>query len=242
MFRGLGPVWVIVVAILSGGMARAQMPFPNDLVPSRSALERLGLERQWFAVVPLVEAERLLKISLSEQTIYAQTSYWNLCVRWRIRPLALVESRGERSGFARGVAANKFAVFATNANILHSLDRKTGRPIWKYDLSTIPTTTPAADENRVVVGTTSGKIIGFNLKSKDSLGNEHVLTSVLPSWSWASSGAVTTRPLLADQVFVYANGAGQAYVAMTQERTRALSVPDGRDDWRRVWTTTPAHS
>ena len=48
MFRRLVPLWVIVSTIMAGGSARPQMPFPVDLVPTRTALERLGLERQWF--------------------------------------------------------------------------------------------------------------------------------------------------------------------------------------------------
>ena len=41
---------------------------------------------------------------------------------------------GERTGFARGVAANCFAVFVTNADTLFALDKKTGRPIWQARL------------------------------------------------------------------------------------------------------------
>jgi len=74
MFRRLVPVWVIVCTIVAGASARAQMPFPVDLVPTRTALERLGLERQWFGVVPLTETERLLKISLTEGLLFAQTN------------------------------------------------------------------------------------------------------------------------------------------------------------------------
>ncbi len=228
MFRGLGPVWVIVGTILAGSSARAQMPFPHDLVPPRSALERLGLERQWFGVVPLIETERLLRISLAEQTIYAQTSYARLhafdAESGRLLWSAFL---GERSNFARGVAANSFAVFATNANILHALDKKTGRRIWTYDLQTIPTSTPAADDHRVVVGMTSGKLIGFNLKKKDAQNNEQILTSVLPTWSWATGGPVTTRPLLADQLVAYGGGASQAYVAMTEETTQLYRFSTG---------------
>ena len=68
---------------------------------------------------------------------------------------------GERTGFARGVASNSFAAFVTNANILHALDKKTGRPIWQQNLNTIPTSTPACDENLVSVGMTSGRVVGF---------------------------------------------------------------------------------
>ena len=76
MFRRLVPLWVMVSTILAGGSAaRAQMPFPVDLVPTRTALERLGLERQWFAVIPLVETERLMKITLAGDMMFAQTDY-----------------------------------------------------------------------------------------------------------------------------------------------------------------------
>ena len=46
---------------------------------------------------------------------------------------------GERTGFARGVAANSFAVFVTNADNLLRARQEDGTPIWKYDLGTIPT-------------------------------------------------------------------------------------------------------
>ena len=75
MFRRLVPLWVIVSTILAGGSGHAQMPFPRDLIPKRTALERLGLERQWFGVIPLVETERLMRITLSGDLLFAQTDY-----------------------------------------------------------------------------------------------------------------------------------------------------------------------
>src|SRR5438105_13021966 len=74
MFRRCLPVWFLLT-LIAGSSARAQMPFPRDLLPARTALERLGLERQWFAVVPLVETERLLRISRTSDRLFAQTSY-----------------------------------------------------------------------------------------------------------------------------------------------------------------------
>ncbi len=75
MFRRLVLLWVFVSTLLAGGSARAQMPFPVDLVPNRTALERLGLERQWFGVIPLNATERLMKITLTGDLIFAQTDY-----------------------------------------------------------------------------------------------------------------------------------------------------------------------
>ena len=75
MFRRLVPLWVIVSMMMAGGLAHAQMPFPVDLVPTRTALQRVGLERQWFGVIPLVETERLMKITLANDLLFAQTDY-----------------------------------------------------------------------------------------------------------------------------------------------------------------------
>jgi len=228
MFRRVGLVWVIVVTILAGGTARAQMPFPTDLIPARTTLERLGLERQWFGVIPLVETERLLRISLAEGILFAQTNYARLHSFDAESGRHLWSAQlGERSGLARGVAANSFAVFVTDANILHAFDKKTGRLIWKYDLGTIPTSTPACDEDRVIIGMTSGKIIAFDLKKKDPKGGERILTSVRPAWSWQTGGPVVTRPLPALHVVAYGGGKGKAYVAMTDEVTQLYRFPTG---------------
>ena len=168
MFRRLVPLWVIVSTILAGGSAHAQMPFPGDLVPNRTALERLGLERQWFGVIPLVETERLMKITLAGDLMFAQTDY-AIVHAFDAESGRLLWSAqlGERTGFARGVTANSFAVYLTNANYLHALDKKTGRRIWQHNLGTIPTSTPACDDDLLMVGMTTGKLTTFRLKQTD---------------------------------------------------------------------------
>ena len=99
MFRRLVPLWVIVSTIMAGGSAQAQMPFPVDLVPTRTALERLGLERQWFGVIPLVETERLMKITLAGDLMFAQTDYaMRPRVRRRVGAAALVGSTWGTNG------------------------------------------------------------------------------------------------------------------------------------------------
>src|SRR5271165_153522 len=167
MFRRLVSALVMVGTILFGGTVKAQRPFPANLVPKRSALERLGLERQWFAVVPLVETERLLAISIGADLLFAQTSYAMVhAFEAETGRLLWSAQIGERTGFARGVAANSFSVFVTNANIFHALNKKTGRPIWRTNVNTIPTSSPACDENLAMVGLTSGMLTAFNLKKK----------------------------------------------------------------------------
>ncbi len=102
MFRRVLPIWVML-SIIAGSSARAQSPFPRNLVPSRTSLERLGLERQWFVVVPLVETERLLRISRTDTLLFAQTSYAKLHAYDAETGRRLWTAQlGERTGFARG--------------------------------------------------------------------------------------------------------------------------------------------
>ena len=187
MFRRLVPLWVIVSTILAGGSARAQMPFPVDLVPTRTALERLGLERQWFAVIPLVETERVMKIAFTGDLVFVQTDYAIVhAIDAESGRMLWSAQVGERTGFARGVASNSYAVYLTNANMFHALDKKTGRPIWRHNLGTIPTSSPACDEDVAMVGLTSGIIVTLKVKYNDGKGNETILTTPIPAWKWDS--------------------------------------------------------
>jgi outer membrane protein assembly factor BamB len=228
MFRRLVSAWVMVGTILVGGSAKAQRPFPVNLVPKQSALNRLGLERHWFGVVPLVETERLLRISVADKTkkpgdralLFAQTSYAMLhAFDAETGQLLWSAQLGERTGFARGVAANSFAVFVTNSAQFFALDKKTGRLIWKVPLATIPTTFPACDEERAMVGLTSGKLYAFALKKRDEQGNETILNVAQEAWNWQAGGQMLTRPLPAEQVVVFGSSDGKAYVVMANEPT-----------------------
>jgi outer membrane protein assembly factor BamB len=228
MFRRLVPCWIFVIGILASGSARAQMPFPVDLIPTRTALERLGLERQWFGVIPLVETERLLRISMSGDRLYAQTDYAMVhafdAESGRLLWSAQV---GERTGFARGVTSNSFAVFVTNANILHALEKNTGRPIWTENLNTIPTSPPACDENLVAVGMTSGRVVGLKIKIRDDKGNESILSHPRKTWAWTTGGPVLTRPLPASQFVAFGSSDGKAYVVAANESTSLYRISTG---------------
>jgi outer membrane protein assembly factor BamB len=227
MFRRSLAVWVLLF-IVAGPSARAQMPFPRDLIPGRTTLERLGLERQWFAVVPLVETERLIRISHAQDLLFAQTNYARLhTFSAETGRLLWTADLGERSGFARGAAANSWAVFATNANMLFALDRGTGRALWRTNLATLPSSSPACDESRVLVGMTNGMLSGFRLKDIDAKGNEHIRDKPYPLWSYHAGGPVRTRPLTADHLIAFGGGDNKAWVVMADEPTVLFRLSTG---------------
>ncbi len=136
---------------------------------------------------------------------------------------------GERTGFARGVASNSFAVFVTNANMFHALDKKTGRPIWRHNLGTIPTSSPACDEDLAMVGLTSGKIVALNLKTKDEQGKRND-----PDHADSRPGTGTPADrcppgLCRPSTFVvFGSADGKAYVGRWPvERTPLFRIPTG---------------
>jgi outer membrane protein assembly factor BamB len=213
MFRRLVPVWVIVSAIGCSVSARAQSPFPVDLLPTRTSLERLGLERHWYGVVPLVETERVIRISLSGAIVFAQTDY-AMVYAFDAESGRLLWSTqlGERTGFARGVATNSFGAYVSNANNFFALDKATGRLVWRMALTTIPTCSPACDENLAMVGLTSGLLIAVRLKQKDAAGKETITSSPHEAWRLHADGPILTRPLPAEQMVAFASVGGKVYV------------------------------
>jgi PQQ-like domain len=228
MFRRLVPLWVIVSTILAEGSARAQMPFPVDLIPSRTSLERVGLERQWYAVIPLVETERVMKISLTGDLVFAQTDYAIVhAIDAESGRLLWSSQVGERTGFARGVASNSHSVYVTNANYFHALDKKTGRYIWKHNLGTIPTSSPACDDDLAMVGLTSGRLVTLRVRKKDGKGNTTLLTEPFEAWNWHTGGAMLTRPLPAGQFVSFGGADGKGYVVESTDGTSLFRVVTG---------------
>lgn len=227
MFRRSVPVWLLL-SFVAAPSARAQMPFPRDLIPGRVALERVGLERQWFSVIPMVETERLTQISRTPDLLFAQTSYARVhTLDPETGRILWTASLGERSGFARGVAANSWAVFATNANMLFGLDRGTGRQLWRINLGTLPSSTPACDESRVMVGMTNGMLIAHRLKYLDEKGNEHIYDKPLPLWSYHAGTAIRTRPLPGENLVCFGGGDNKAWVVLADEPTVLFRLPTG---------------
>jgi outer membrane protein assembly factor BamB len=227
MFRRSLPIWVIL-SIVADSWARAQTPFPRDIIPGRAALERLGLERQWFSVIPLVETERLLRISRTQDMLYAQTSYARVhALDAETGRIVWTASVGERSGIALGVAANSWAVFVTNANMLFGLDRGTGREMWRINLGTLPASTPACDESHVMVGMSNGMLIAHRLKYLDQKGNEHLYDKPLPLWSYHAGSIIRTRQLPAESLIAFGGGDNKVWVVMADEPTVMFRLATG---------------
>jgi outer membrane protein assembly factor BamB len=227
MSRRLFLVWALLA--LTASSARAQMPFPSDLLPKRQALGRVGLERQWKGVVPLVGNEKLLSVSFAGDLVFARTSKGFLhAFNAETGQLLWNAKLGEMTVKPMPASTNSFAVFVTNLNYLYSLDKKTGRPFWKHDLGTLPASPTACDEKRVMVGMAAGKLYGFNLHvANKKTGLLSISDSPKYAWNWQTHDTMDTRPLPAGQLVVFGSDDGMVYVAFSGESTMLYRIATG---------------
>jgi outer membrane protein assembly factor BamB len=219
-----------VTLVLWGAAARAQVPFTQDLLPTRTALARLGLERQWMAVVPLDGDERVLSISLSEDLFFAQSNkgYFHAYKAETGQHLWTVRL-GLQTAQARPASVNSFGVFVTNLNRLFALHKTTGRTIWEKELEgTLPSCSTACDEDLVMAGFDNGKIYAYKLKEKDKKSGKVTLaTKAIDAWNWQTGGKVETRPVPAGRLAVFGSDDGKVYVARTDEPTMIYRILTG---------------
>jgi outer membrane protein assembly factor BamB len=214
MARRYAVAWV--AAILAVTTARAQIPYSKDLIPTRTALARLGLERHWMGYVPIVGAEHVLTISVADNLFFAQTDQANFYVYdAESGRLLWTANLGSRSATAQPASVNSRLVFLTHATQLVALDRLTGRFVWETDLHALPTSATACDETQVMVGLSTGKLVSYAIY--DPGDKRKALYDVpRPNWNWQTSrGALTSRPLPAQQFVAFGGQDGKLYVALS---------------------------
>ncbi len=218
----------ILLMLATALPARAQVPLARDLVPTRTALARVGLERQLMLIVPMQNEERLLGLSMSDGLLFAQTDRGYLHAYDAESGQALWTNRlGTRAARARPVAANSFAAFATNLDKLYAIDRRTGSTIWRAPLGALPSSSVAADEDRVMVGLANGKIYAFGLKTVNEKKEPIISSRPLDAWNWQANGAIETRPLPAMRMVAFGSDDGKVYVAMSEESTMLYRIATG---------------
>ncbi len=139
----------------------------------------------------------------------------------------MVSVSGGSTPNARPVSSNSYMVFGTSADVLNALDRKTGRTIWTTHLGTIPTCGTVADEDRVMVGTIDGKVLGYSLRSKGPKGEVKIRDKPVEEFGWQTGGPVYTLPLSAEHMVAFGSSDGRVYVVMNNERTPLYRIRTG---------------
>jgi len=226
--------WVFLT--LMGTSVSAQIPISKDLLPTRTALGRIGLERHWMAAVPMEPTEKLIEISMADNLVFAQTDHAGFHVFDAESGRRLWSKHlGRQLADAFPASANSRLVFVTNSNLLYALDRQTGRTVWVENLSVLPSSPTACDEERVMVGLSTGLLRAFSLLVrdekgllvKDSTGQPVLSPKAIFAWNWQTNGPLRSRPLPAGRLVVFGGHDGRAYVALADTPKMLYRIATG---------------
>jgi outer membrane protein assembly factor BamB len=157
---------------------------------------------QFYQVVPLDGSEKLLELSIDDGMLFAQTNRANFYAYDAETGRYLWGAHlGAVSTKAEPATVNSTMVFGTNSNQIFALDRSTGRQLWKKELGTRPSSSTGADEDRVMVGLESGKLVNFDARTS------------LEKWNIQSNSRVTSHPVLANKVVAFGSEDHKVYLA-----------------------------
>ncbi|MDB5351883.1 MAG: outer membrane protein assembly factor BamB, contains PQQ-like beta-propeller repeat [Planctomycetota bacterium] len=219
------------VAVTPGEMsafAQSTVPLPRTTLPTRTALTRLGLERGWYAIVPLgFGSEQVQSINLAEDMFFIQTNLANLHVYEAETGKYLWGAKlGRETLDAQPVSVNSDQVFVANGPDLISLDRRTGRLIWTARMPGSAVGATAANEHRVMVGLAGGKLVSFNARDESHSKPPGRSAGTFAS-AWQTNANLTARPVPAGRVVAFASQDSRVYVTMEEPPTILYRYPTG---------------
>jgi outer membrane protein assembly factor BamB len=206
---------IIAIGLAAAPSAPAQLAFTSSTLPSRTALGRVGLEKNWYTVAPLGDVtERVLRISLAEGDLFVQTNR-GLVHAYDAESgrLKWTHRLGYATAAANPVSVNSDRVFVTNSKELHCLDRATGTEVWQVRLDDHPSSPTAADEETVVVGLSNGKVSAYSIRDHSKDKPKAGYSAATNLFNWKTNGKVTGRPIPADKVVAFASQDGRVYSA-----------------------------
>jgi outer membrane protein assembly factor BamB len=153
----------------------------------------------------LTGAEKVNWLSIDSDLLFAQTNLANFYVfEAESGRLLWTAHLGRVTSQSFPASVNSQAVFVTNSNHLYALDRRSGRQVWMKELSDLPTSPTACNEDRVVVGLQSGKVAGYNAKTG------------APDWFLSANGKVSSRPQLTERVLAVGSQDGKVNVSQSE--------------------------
>ena len=193
---------------LAVGTARAQVPYGTQVIPSRRSLARVGLDLQFTSVVPLQGSEKLIQVSIDDGMMFAQTNHANFYAFDAESGRYLWGAHlGDVTPKAQPASVNAFGVFVSNSNELFGLDRRTGRQMWKKELTDQPASSTAADADRVMLGLESGKLVTYDARTG------------VEKWNIQTNARVSSRPVMAGRVVAFGSEDRKLYLSNINQPT-----------------------
>jgi outer membrane protein assembly factor BamB len=176
------------------------------ITPSDAA--RHGLERAWFAQVPVdASRSRVTNWYLYYDRLYCVTDSGLVSALNAETGARLWTKQIGRQGFpAMGPGANSKYLGVISGSRLYMLDRATGRLEWSRQLGSAPSSGPALTENFAFIALVTGRIEGYNLTEPETR-----------PWYYQSKGRTYLRPTTTGSVVSWPTSLGYLYVSRADD-------------------------
>jgi outer membrane protein assembly factor BamB len=160
-------IGVMATLVLSQALATAQTSrtYTHPTVPSEADLDRLNLKVGWRVYVP-TEGRRdgLFRVQVVDGLILVQTISGTVTALNPLDGSTLWRTRvGSAYRASQPLGYNDRAVYLVQGTHLYSLDRKTGRLRWEFDMPNAANAAPAADAEHVFVPMGTRDLLAFEV-------------------------------------------------------------------------------
>jgi outer membrane protein assembly factor BamB len=202
--RGRFLIAALALASLDAVAPTARAQHGAGPLVSYDSAARVGLERAWFAQVPLDPSRsRVTAWQLHQNRLYCVTDAGIVTAIDAETGASLWSRQVGRPGVpAFGPDANdKYLGVVTSAQ-LYMLDRETGRLKWRRVLGSAPSSGPAMTKNYAYVALVTGRIEGYRLDDPAT-----------QPWYYQSKGRTYLRPTTTGSVVSWPTTEGYLYVS-----------------------------
>ncbi len=189
-----------VISAVQPVFAQGNLVSASPLPPSR-ILIHFGLEQGWWGQAVLNSTrDKIRHIAIDERSvIVVSTSGIVTSFDAENGRKMWVTRVGRRDHISFMPVMNKKQVLIASGMKLFSLDRLEGGVTWEIDLPKMPSTAPAADDERVYIGTLDGSVYAFDLKKIEELYQERLLPEYSLStraWRYKAGKKITSPPVV----------------------------------------------
>lgn len=207
-------------------------------LPTEPALNRQGLTRRWWAQTTInSRRDKVLYLTVDEHTLFVQTS---------AGVISAFDSETGKHLWSRNVGRPDRAVFPATLNDdllfvvnglrLYAVQKTSGGILWETGLPGQPSSSPAADGQRVYIGFLDGSLYAFDLAQIRDLNAQGKLTNYTKqavAWRFQTSEPIAIPAVPEGKLVAFASRNGSLYSVGAQdhrlifqfETDAALSAP-----------------
>ena len=209
---------VAIVAIVSSLMSTSTSAQSSGgtVLPTYKELNRLGLERGWYAQAVLNPTrDKVRNISIDEDLVYVQASSGvTTALDAETGQQLWANQLGRLDQPSFPAVSNEDLALIVVGSTMYGLEKRTGRTVWTLVLPGQPSTGPAVDSRQVYFGTLDGSVYAYSLRKIRQLYQERRLpqwSNEAQVWKYKSGKEVTSPPITTGRVVNFASRDGSLY-------------------------------